>query len=204
MPDLDEEGLKKEDEGARRGISEEAIWVQNEVIKYLCADFNVTARQTADGVAQLADGLQDYGLTKAELLQVCNLGPRSQVGLYLVSVEKAARALSSLSPKMKHTTDISQVLEDAEKRLPMPYEDTMNDIVENVIAPTILDEVPEDLLPYVNTVQPAEIANAVMNETAEYAEDEEMYQQEEEFVHEAEWGPNREGGVDDEEDNTME
>lgn len=84
----------------------------------------------------------------------------------------------------------------------MPYEDTMNTIVESVVAPSILDEVPESLLPYVNTVQPAEIANAVMNETAEYAEDEEMYQ-EEEFVHEAEWGAAREGGVDDEEDNTM-
>ncbi|EJT46076.1 hypothetical protein A1Q2_01378 [Trichosporon asahii var. asahii CBS 8904] len=189
VPDLDEEGLKKEDEGARRGKSDEAIWIQDEVIKYLCADFNVTARQTAEGVAQLADGLQDYGLTKAELLQVCNLGPRSQVGLYLVSWLFCVE------------TD-KQVLEDAEKRLPMPYEDTMNTIVESVIAPTILDEVPESLLQFVNTVQPAEIANAVMNETAEYAEDEEMYQ-EEEFVHEAEWGAAREGGVDDEEDNTM-
>lgn len=79
----------------------------------------------------------------------------------------------------------------------------MNTIVESVVAPTILDDVPEDLMPYVNTVLPSDIANAAMNETAEYAEDEEMYQ-EEEFVHEAEWGAAREGGVDDEEDNTME
>lgn len=85
VPALDAAGLRREDEGARRGKSDDAIWIQDEVIKYLCADFNVAARQTAHGIAQLADGLQDYGLTKAELLQVCNLGPRSQVGLYLVS-----------------------------------------------------------------------------------------------------------------------
>lgn len=193
VPELDAEGLRKEDEGARRGKADEAIWIQDEVLKYLCADYNVTARQTREGVAALADQLQDYGLTKAELLQVCNLAPRSQVGLYLVS-----------SPTLVGRTDAHQVLEDAERRLPMPYEDTMDAIVGDVIAPTVLDAVPTELMPYVNTVQPAEIANAVMNETAEYAYADEEEMNEEEFVHEAEWGAQREGAVDDEEYNPLE
>jgi hypothetical protein len=78
--------LAVESELARRGVSDELVWVQDEVLKYLCADYNVTARQTEDSVATLVDHLQDYNLTKAELLQAVNLAPSSQVELYLVSV----------------------------------------------------------------------------------------------------------------------
>lgn len=85
VDDLSVAELKIEDNAARRGVSDELVWIQDEVIKYLCADFNITARQTEEGVRELADRLQDYNLTKAELLQACNLAPRSQVGLYLVS-----------------------------------------------------------------------------------------------------------------------
>lgn len=43
-----------------------------------------------------------------------------------------------------------------------------------------------------------------MDDHAEYAEDEGMeYQDEEEFIHEAEWGAGREAAVDDEADETM-
>jgi hypothetical protein len=86
VPDLAPAALAAEDSLARRGVSDELVWVQDEVLKYLCADYNVTARQTEDGIASLADSLQDYDLTKAELLQACNLAPRSQVGLYLVRI----------------------------------------------------------------------------------------------------------------------
>ncbi|TXT13722.1 hypothetical protein VHUM_01089 [Vanrija humicola] len=81
--------LAAEDDAARRGVAPELVWVQDEVIKYLCADYNVTSRQTAHGVATLADQLQDYGFTKAELLQACNLAPQSQVGLYLVRLRRS-------------------------------------------------------------------------------------------------------------------
>jgi len=85
VPDLNAAQLQSESDLARRGVSNELVWIQDEVLKYLCADYNITARQTEEGVAHLADALQDYRLTKAELLQACNLAPRSQVGLYLVS-----------------------------------------------------------------------------------------------------------------------
>jgi hypothetical protein len=42
-----------------------------------------------------------------------------------------------------------------------------------------------------------------MEDAAAYAEEEMMYQ-EQEFVHEAEWGADKEAAADDEEDNTME
>lgn len=45
----------------------------------------VTPRQTEDGVATLADQLQDHGLTKGEVLQIVNLAPIEQVELYCVS-----------------------------------------------------------------------------------------------------------------------
>lgn len=85
VPKATPEQLEAESTAARRGVSSELVWVQDEVLKYLCADYNVTARQTAESVKQLTTDLHAYGLTKAELLQACNLAPRSQVGLYLVS-----------------------------------------------------------------------------------------------------------------------
>lgn len=85
VPDMSAAELRREDTGARRGVSTDLVWVQDEVLKYLCADFNPTARQTGDGVAAIANQLQDYGLTKAELLQMCNLAPTNHVGMYLVS-----------------------------------------------------------------------------------------------------------------------
>ena len=56
-----------------------------EVIHYLCSEYNSTARQTDEGVARLADELQDHDLTKGEVLQICNLAPTLPVELYCVS-----------------------------------------------------------------------------------------------------------------------
>lgn len=57
------------------------------MIRYLCSDHVPTARQTADGVAQLADTLQDHSLTKGEVLQIVNLAPTLPVELYAVSLD---------------------------------------------------------------------------------------------------------------------
>lgn len=46
------------------------------------------------------------------------------------------------------------------------------------------------------------LAQTILDDTAEYGQDEEGYE-EEEYVYEAEWGAGREGAIDDEEDNTM-
>lgn len=55
------------------------------MIHYLCSEHNRTARQTDEGIARLADELQDHDLTKAEVLQICNLAPVLPVELYCVS-----------------------------------------------------------------------------------------------------------------------
>ena len=55
------------------------------MLKYLCSDYNPTTRQSEDGVASLASGLQEHGLTKGEVLQLCNLAPTLPVELYCVS-----------------------------------------------------------------------------------------------------------------------
>jgi hypothetical protein len=46
-----------------------------------------TSRQDDEGIRLLADRLQDYGLTKGEVLQICNLAPTEQVELYCVCVD---------------------------------------------------------------------------------------------------------------------
>lgn len=55
-----------------------------QAIQYLSADFQPTASQTEEGIAQLVKGLSTYDLTKAEKLQVVNLAPTVPVELYAV------------------------------------------------------------------------------------------------------------------------
>lgn len=55
-----------------------------QVLRYLCDPMHPTTRQTEEGVAALADELQDYELTKGEVLQLINLAPWNSVGLYCV------------------------------------------------------------------------------------------------------------------------
>lgn len=57
-----------------------------QVIKYLCSDHLPTARQTDEGIAKLADELQDHKLTKGEVLQIINLAPTAPVELYAVGL----------------------------------------------------------------------------------------------------------------------
>lgn len=54
------------------------------------------------------------------------------------------------------------------------------------------------------TDNPLTSVQNIMEDAGGYDEEEELAYQEEEFVHEAEWGPGKEAAADDEEDNTME
>lgn len=101
VPEGTPEQLAAEDVAARRGVSSGLVWVQDEVLKYLCADYNVTARQTAQSIKDLTKNLHAYGLTKAELLQACNLAPRSQPGLYLVRCQIVQQADERLLRRQK-------------------------------------------------------------------------------------------------------
>lgn len=107
------DAVEGEEDAERRGTAGDLAWVQDQVrrlppllpcseletpfaplpqvnadtgqvIKYLCAEYNVTSRQTEEGVATLADSLQDHGLTKGEVLQIVNLAPIEMVELYCV------------------------------------------------------------------------------------------------------------------------
>ncbi|WVW83397.1 hypothetical protein I302_105416 [Kwoniella bestiolae CBS 10118] len=99
----------------RRGMSDELIWVQNEVINFLCQPYNPTSRQTADGVARLADELQDHQLTKAEVLQITNLAPTEVVELYAIIEEPDTRYYPDASAKLEEiATQIKTTL------LPVP------------------------------------------------------------------------------------
>ncbi|WVF72392.1 hypothetical protein IAT40_007207 [Kwoniella sp. CBS 6097] len=98
---IDEEDAKVLDIAERRGLSDELVWIQNEVIKYLCSDYNATSRQTADGVARLADELQDHDLVKSEVLQITNLAPTEVVELYAIIEEPDTRFYPDASTKLE-------------------------------------------------------------------------------------------------------
>lgn len=51
----------------------------------------------------------------------------------------------------------TKVVEEAEKRFDGTYEEIVDAIVNDVIAPTLLEEVPEELTPFVSTVQATDI-----------------------------------------------
>ncbi|WWC85257.1 uncharacterized protein L201_000119 [Kwoniella dendrophila CBS 6074] len=98
---LNEADEKQLNIAERRGLSDELVWIQNEVIKYLCSPYNATSRQTADGVARLADQLQDHELTKAEVLQITNLAPTEVVELYAIIEEPDTRFHPDASIKLE-------------------------------------------------------------------------------------------------------
>jgi hypothetical protein len=57
-----------------------------QLLQYLNGDNLPTSKQNAESVAKLTRGLRDYGLTKAERLQIVNLYPQSVLDLYVVSL----------------------------------------------------------------------------------------------------------------------
>lgn len=65
-------------------ISENLRTVELEAIQYLSADYQPTLHQSDKGIAQLVRGLQPFGLSKSEKLQIVNLAPTEPVELYVV------------------------------------------------------------------------------------------------------------------------
>jgi len=84
--------VKKEEEAAGKNshdtqteeISENLRTVELEAIQYLSADYQPTLHQSDAGITQLVQGLQPFGLSKSEKLQVVNLAPTEPVELYVV------------------------------------------------------------------------------------------------------------------------
>ncbi|WWD15725.1 hypothetical protein CI109_100147 [Kwoniella shandongensis] len=173
---ISEEDQKVLDTAERRGLSDELVWIQDEVIKYLCSEFNPTARQTPEGVAQLADELQDHQLTKAEVLQLCNLAPTEPVTLYAI-------------------------IEEADSRFYPNAEDKLDEIG-NQIYDTLLSEPPAELAQYVTYTDGQAGADGEGYEHGYVDADMEaailQQEQEQEFVFEG-----REVGVEDEKDGDM-
>ncbi|KAK4687130.1 DNA-directed RNA polymerase III subunit RPC9, partial [Tremellales sp. Uapishka_1] len=171
--DLTAEEELKEKEAVRRGVSDELVWVQNEVIQYLCTSKSPTPRQNDEGVARLANELQDYGLTKSEVLQIVNLAPTSQVELYAI-------------------------IEETETRFNPDPSATMESIL-NLVQSTLLDEIPPHIHLLVNGPEMADGEGegdyAAMDE-----EEMGMNALEQEFVYEAAYGKEHEEGVENEKD----
>ncbi|KAK8869996.1 hypothetical protein IAR55_000566 [Kwoniella newhampshirensis] len=180
---LTEEDQQVLDVAERRGLSDESVWIQDEVIRYLCAEYNPTARQTPEGVARLADELQDHQLTKAEVLQLCNLAPTEPVTLYAIIEEADTRFYPSAEAKL--------------------------DEIGNQVYETLLSQPPSDLLPYTSTYEQGGGGGEEEEGEDGYAPGyvdmetdlatEEMLQQEQEFVFEG----GKEVGVDEEKDGDM-
>ncbi|EIW70229.1 hypothetical protein TREMEDRAFT_30003, partial [Tremella mesenterica DSM 1558] len=167
-----------EDEAERRGISDDLVWVQDELIKYLCSPYNSTSRQTAQGVIQLADQLQDYQLTKAEILQICNLASTTAVELYAVIDDPDTRYHPDPEPALDSIaqTVSSTLLSSPSKEL--------NEFLQPVSLPQIHTDSKLDVL-----------VSGVSGISGQVGKGEDQ-----EYVHEAEWGPDREDAVDDEMD----
>ncbi|KAI0823992.1 HRDC-like protein [Trametes gibbosa] len=88
--------IKKEEEAAGLppkyqappdDVSENLRTVEVEAIQYLSADYQPTASQNADDIAQLTRQLGQWDLTKAEKLQIVNLAPTEPVELYVIVEE---------------------------------------------------------------------------------------------------------------------
>lgn len=55
-----------------------------QLLKYFKDLDSTASRQTAESVSQLTRALRNYGLTKAEKLQIVNHAPKEEVDLYVV------------------------------------------------------------------------------------------------------------------------
>ncbi|KAG2034532.1 RNA polymerase Rpb4-domain-containing protein [Suillus americanus] len=87
--------VKKEEEATGKNshdtqteeISENLRTVELEAIQYLSADYQPTLHQSDTSITQLVRGLQPFGLSKAEKLQIVNLAPTEPVELYVIVEE---------------------------------------------------------------------------------------------------------------------
>jgi hypothetical protein len=161
-------------------------------LKYLCSDYNYTSRQTDEGVASLADTLQDFGLTKGEVLQIVNLAPTEQVELYCVSL-----------PYLFFYHTDKQIIEQPDDRFHPETPQRLDEISQQVRS-TLLDYPPEHLYPFL-PIQEAVEGEAEGGEEYDAAGAEyEAAMMEQEFVHEEEWGAGHEDGVGEEKEDPVE
>ena len=166
-------------------------------MKYLCSDYNYTSRQTDEGVASLADSLQDFGLTKGEVLQIVNLAPTEQVELYCVSP-----SLPFLQ-EFSFRTD-RQIIEQPDDRFHPETAERLDEISQQVRS-TLLDYPPEHLYPFLPVQEGVE--GEAAEEGGEYDATNaelEAAMLEQEFVHEEEWGAGHEEGIGEEKENPLE
>ncbi|CAD6578102.1 MAG: hypothetical protein TREMPRED_002112 [Tremellales sp. Tagirdzhanova-0007] len=172
-PDLDvdfgEESVE-EDVAVRREVSEQLVWVQDQVIHYLCSEYNSTARQTDEGVARLADELQDHDLTKGEVLQICNLAPTLPVELYCI-------------------------VEEVDSRF-HPNPEARLDAIVNQVQSTLLQSIPPQLERFTTSATPSQQDQLEdVEPSSRGVRATQGIGEVQEFVHEAMWGAAREEGV---------
>ena len=65
-------------------ISENLRTIELEAMQYLSADYQPTLQQSDASITQLVRGLQPFGLSKSEKIQITNLAPTEPVELYVV------------------------------------------------------------------------------------------------------------------------
>ncbi|KAJ9105168.1 hypothetical protein QFC19_003628 [Naganishia cerealis] len=69
---------------AIRGVTEDILFVTEQVTNYFSGPLSVAKRQTTGGIQNLMQGLVEFNLTKTEELQIINLAPRKLIELYLI------------------------------------------------------------------------------------------------------------------------
>lgn len=165
----------------------------------MCSGLCPTARQTDQGVVDLIDKLQERGLVKSEVLQLVNLAPSEDAELFCVS-PSPARWVVSLT---------KQVIEDLESRFGHDQEALLADLAQDVSS-TLLPQHPPELDIHVETARRIWYPRGAAQATAqshimeEDEDEEDMFNQAgDEYVHEAEWGANKEVGVGEEADDPM-
>ncbi|ORY25752.1 hypothetical protein BCR39DRAFT_280782 [Naematelia encephala] len=181
LPILSAEEAKKEREANRRGLSQELVWIQNQVIKYLCSeDMLMTARQSEEGVTRLADELQDHNLSKAEVLTISNLVPLVPAEIYCM-------------------------IEEVDLRF-RPDPASQLDAIINLVDSTLLPAPPPELETYIvkrrkhNPNEQRDHPGVVLDMQGDVMMEGGI---EDEFVHEAEWGRDKEDGVGEEREGDM-
>ncbi|KAG5343092.1 hypothetical protein C0989_000082 [Termitomyces sp. Mn162] len=141
-------------------------------IQYLSADYLPTTRQSPEGITKLVKDLAPYELTKAEKLQVVNLAPTMPVELYVIVEELEDRLGDSME----------EILTFVESSLAAPAPPT--------IAATELSSLAQHY---------DESSNLLLEDSLNYPEPHEMYQEEIIFDDTGE-GAGVEGDLDMEED----
>ncbi|KAG5717168.1 DNA-directed RNA polymerase III subunit RPC9 [Termitomyces sp. T112] len=152
--------------------SENLRTVEVEAIQYLSADYLPTTRQSPEGITKLVKDLAPYELTKAEKLQVVNLAPTMPVELYVIVEELEDRLGDSME----------EILTFVESSLAAPAPPT--------IAATELSSLAQHY---------DESSNLLLEDSLNYPEPHEMYQEEIIFDDTGE-GAGVEGDLDMEED----